>query len=134
MAAGGIWERVGGALGERRSDISVPVPTAPWHHIENLDLFFSRISFVSLCGNPGTFSLSLSQAHDEKQVQEAWRKRGGGALILEGGSELVLRLKESAEIMIVKNNDAPHLPREPLPARTWQHSFIRKLSKGDPSV
>ncbi|VTJ61652.1 Hypothetical predicted protein [Marmota monax] len=22
---------------------------SPWHHIENLDLFFSRISFVSLC-------------------------------------------------------------------------------------
>lgn len=36
------------------SDISAPVSTAPWHHIENLDLFFSRISFVALCWHPGT--------------------------------------------------------------------------------
>lgn len=52
--------------GARGSDISVPVPTAPWHHIENLDLFFSRISFASLCWSCGTFSPSLSQAPDGK--------------------------------------------------------------------
>lgn len=34
--------------------------TAPWHHIENLDLFFSRISFMSLVGALGPLSLSLS--------------------------------------------------------------------------
>lgn len=26
------------------------LPAAPWHHIENLDLFFSRISFRNLWG------------------------------------------------------------------------------------
>lgn len=46
----------------RGSDISAPMPTAPWHHIENLDLFFSRISFVSLCWSSGNFIPSLSQA------------------------------------------------------------------------
>nr|KAF6449666.1 hypothetical protein HJG59_001168 [Molossus molossus] len=46
-------------------DLLVHVPEgskSPWHHIENLDLFFSRISFVPLCWSCGTFSPSLSQA------------------------------------------------------------------------
>lgn len=50
----GAWGRVGGVGSTglsflQDSDISIPMPTAPWHHIENLDLFFSRISFVPLC-------------------------------------------------------------------------------------
>lgn len=70
-ARAGAWGRVGGVGSKGPSflqgaDISVPVPTAPWHHIENLDLFFSRISFVSLCWSCGTFSRSLSQASDGK--------------------------------------------------------------------
>lgn len=55
-----------GLLFLQGSDISAPVPTAPWHHIENLDLFFSRISFVSLRWSYGTFSPFLSQTPDGK--------------------------------------------------------------------
>ncbi|KAF6112830.1 autophagy related 9A [Phyllostomus discolor] len=49
--------------GEEDPLVHVPEGSkSPWHHIENLDLFFSRISFVSLCWSSGTFSPSLSRA------------------------------------------------------------------------
>lgn len=59
-------------------------PTAPWHHIENLDLFFSRISFVSPCWSCGTFRPSLSQAPNRKL----------GCIYPWRGMELFLRLKD----------------------------------------
>ncbi|KAF6361087.1 autophagy related 9A [Rhinolophus ferrumequinum] len=68
-------------------DLLVHVPEgskSPWHHIENLDLFFSRISFVSPCWSCGTFRPSLSQAPNRKLgCVYPWR-----------GMELFLRLKD----------------------------------------
>lgn len=47
------WSREGPGLGLCLVLTLPLLPAAPWHHIENLDLFFSRISFHSLCGGRG---------------------------------------------------------------------------------
>lgn len=45
-----VWSREGPVLGLSLVLTLPLLPAAPWHHIENLDLFFSRISFRNLVG------------------------------------------------------------------------------------
>lgn len=45
-----VWSREGPVLGLSLVLTLPLLPAAPWHHIENLDLFFSRISFRNLWG------------------------------------------------------------------------------------